>query len=125
MNFVFIKFLFLIFFFLSDKCPYAFYKTQPYISLPIIAALKLKSKFLFNRFNSHIESRAFQTNDLARSSETDFTQNNTNEIPNELDHTIRFASLGLAVKNIFHDLIVRRILSFARLIQMTSFIWES
>lgn len=128
--FSFISLFFLFFFWsiLSDKCTYEFYKTQPFISLPILAALNmdgLEPNSIFNRFNSNIESRSFQKNGLTLPSNNDFTKENANDSSDNLDTTIRFASLGLAVKNIFQDLIVRRFVSFTRLNRMASYIWES
>lgn len=85
----------------------------------------LEPNSIFNRFNSNIESRSFQKNGLTLPSNNDFTKDNANDSSDNLDTTIRFASLGLAVKNIFQDLIVRRFVSFTRLNRMASYIWES
>lgn len=121
-------FLFLILFF-SSECPFTFYKTQPFISQPILSALSanpLNSNLLFSQLNSDVESRSFHQNDMIYSTiNSDFTRDNSNELPEDLDHSIRFASLGLAARHLFEDLIVRRIVSFTRLIKMTSNIWHS
>lgn len=124
----YVIFLFLILFF-SSECPFTFYKTQPFISQPILSALSanpLNSNLLFSQLNSDVESRSFHQNDMIYSTiNSDFTRDNSNELSEDLDHSIRFASLGLAARHLFEDLIVRRIVSFTRLIKMTSNIWHS
>lgn len=134
--FFFLHSLFLLFIFIfilksllcSDGCPFQYHQSHLYISQPILSAIKagqLKSKLLFgNEINLDIESRSFG-NQPSNSLDTDFTKNNTNDFSDELQHSIRFASLSLAAQNIFHDLIVRRIESFMRLIKITKLIWHS
>lgn len=135
-DFFFIFFCIFIFLFIldskSDGCLYQFYQSHLYISQPILSAIKtghLKTKLIFAGLNLNIEPRSFENQRAvslpSNSLNTDFTKNNTNELPDELQHSIRFASLSLAAQNIFHDLIIRRIASFVRLIKMTKLIWTS
>lgn len=49
----------------------------------------------------------------------------TKENPMELEHSIRLASLGLAAKNIFQDMVVRRLIGFTRLLKLATNILES
>lgn len=116
----------------SDGCPYQYHQSHLYISQPILFALKtgqLKSKLIIGGINLDIESRSFENQKslqpASNSLSTDFTKNNTNDFSDELQHSIRFASLSLAAQNIFHDLVVRRIESFMRLIKITKLIWHS
>lgn len=113
------------FFWFSFGCPYEYYQSHLFISQPILAvlnAVQLKSQLIFGGYNG-VEARSYQNqNPLAISTnsfDNDFTKNNTIVLTDQLQHTIRFASLSLAAQNIFHDLVIRRIASFFRLIQIT------
>lgn len=128
---------FLIIFLCSDGCPYQFHQSHLYISQPILSILKaaqLKSAFIFGGINFEMESRSLenkksfqqqQQQQPNHSLNADSTKNNTNYFSAELQNTIRFASLSLAAQNIFHDLIVRRVASFLRLIKITTIIWDN
>lgn len=124
-------FSFLIFFVFSPKnCQYEFFKTEPFISYPLLSALNaksLKSNFIFEHANPEVDSRSFYINGMLRSSDLfsdDFTRENSKESNNDLDHSIRLTSLGLAARNIFNDLIVRRIAGFARLLRLATDIYS-
>lgn len=126
---VFIIILFL-FFISSQNCPYAFYKTEPFISFPILSALNpkaLRANVILEKTNPELESRSFYINGFLRPSDSfndDFTRENANESNHKFDESIRFTSLGLAVRNIFNDMIVRRIAGFARLLRLASDIYS-
>lgn len=103
-----------MFVFSSLICPYEYFKSEPYISAPLLSALNSardKTNVISNTIshgsNNEIESRSFYSNS------------------DQFDHSLRFASLGLAAKNIFQDMIVRRITGFARLVRLASNIWDS
>lgn len=103
------------YFFSSQYCPFDFYKSESYISVPLLSALNsghLKPG-VFQPLNSEIESRSLYLN------------GNPNENSPELESSIRFASLGLAAKNIFQDMVVRRVVGFTRLLKLASNIWDS
>lgn len=137
--FLFIFFQYLCYFYFgikflcSGECPYQYHQSHLYISQPILSVLKavqMKSALIFGGINFEIESRSFENQRSSQQSpshslNTDFTGNNTKDFSNELQHSIRFASLSLAAQNIFHDLIVRRIASFMRLIKITTTIWDN
>lgn len=86
----------------------------------------LKSKFLFGGLNLE-SSRSFDNHKLAASPttslSTDLANFNSNAFPEDLQHKIRFASLGLAAQNIIRELFVRRIANFMRFLKITKFIW--
>lgn len=140
LNFFFHFFMFSFSFFIffeiifshSDACPYQYHQSHLYISQPILSVLKaaqLKSTLLFGGINFEIESRSFEKQKSSQqqpshSLNVGVNKTNTNNFPDELQHTIRFASLSLAAQHIFHDLIVRRIASFVRLIKITTSIWD-
>lgn len=104
--------------FFSSYCPLDFYKSESFISMPLLSALN-SGHFKPNVFQpSEIESRSFNG---ARSLGYDYTRVNSDE----LEKSIRFASLGYAAKNIFQDMVVRRVMSVARLWKLASNIWDS
>lgn len=107
-------FRFYILIFSSLNCPYEYLKSEPYISAPLLSALNSAqektnriSNAVFHKPNTGIESRSFYTNS------------------DQFENSLRFASLGLAAKNIFQDTIVRRITGFVRLMKLASNIWDS
>lgn len=108
-------------YFFSSYCPFDFFKSDSYISAPLLSALN-SGHFkpgVFQPPNS-IESRALYINE-PRSFGNDYTRENSAE----LENSIRFASLGLAAKNIFQDMVVRRVVGFTRLLKLASNIWDS
>lgn len=109
-------------------CPFGFYQTEPYISLPLASALsasQLKANIVFGNANAVIGARSFHGyNDRTgpkRSFDTDFTRDD----PNDIDGRVRIASLALAVRTIFNDVIVRRVIGFVRFVQLGTAIWKS
>lgn len=114
----------LFFIFISSKliCPYEFFKSELYISAPILSALNsgpLQSNDP-QISNSAIESRSMDSNGI-HSSSYDYTR----EKSIELEHSIRFVSLSLAAKHIFKDMVVRRFVGFIRLVTLASSILDS
>lgn len=109
------------FFSAQSYCPFEFYKSEAFISMPLLSALNsghFKTAIL-SPSNSVIESRSLYL-DGARSLGNDYEENSA-----EIDKSIRLASLGLAAKNIFQDMVVRRVVGFTRLVKLASNIWDS
>lgn len=117
-------------------CPLEYYKTEPFISLPLLTALKSNSiddehsnnkrsyelsDFGNNNNNNSIsiESRSndavLETHDFTR----EHHRNNT-----ELEDDIRWASFGLIARNIFKDVVVRPFQSFSKFFQTAQHIWD-
>ena len=115
----FVNFISIMFFSSQSYCPFEFYKSEVFISMPLLSALNFKTAIL-SPPNSVIESRSSYL-DGARS----LGNENTKENSPELDKSIRLASLGLAAKNIFQDMVVRRVVGFTRLVKLASNIWDS
>lgn len=109
-------------------CPFDFYKTEPYISLPLLSALsasQLNAGIVLGNTNAVIGSRSFHGyGDYVgpkRSFDNDFTRDD----PNDIDGKVRIASLALAVRTIFNDVIVRRFVGFVRFVHLSTAIWKS
>lgn len=119
-----------IFSFQNSKCPFEYYKTEPYISLPllsILSASQLKADLLFGDTSAVIGARSFYAYNgvgTKRSFNNDFTRDKSNETA-DADSNLKLASLGLAVWNIFNDLVVRRVVGFLRFIHLSSAIWKA
>lgn len=95
--------------------------------MPLLSALdpstKGKADIVYEKSNPEIESRSFLgfngffgPNYLFNN---DYTRENSSNT-NELDNKIRIASLGLAIRNIFNDIIVRRINGFIRFLKLAT-----
>lgn len=90
--------------------------------MPLLSALN-SGNFkpgILSPSNSVIESRSLYL-DGGRSLGNEYSEENSAE----LDKSIRLASLGLAAKNIFQDMVVRRVVGFTRLVKLASNIWDS
>lgn len=83
-----------------------------------------KRSYNVNAFNQ-IESRSFENNLLESNNypHQDFTRENTNTT-SDFDNSIRLASLRLAAKNIFKDIVLRPINGFARFFKTAATIWD-
>lgn len=99
-------------------CPFDFYKTEPFISSPLLSVLNSR------RINPNVaigqigESRSF-SNGIFGSFNTDYTRDNAS-ISDELDNSIRLASLPMVARNIFNDIFVQRISAFGRFLRLAT-----
>lgn len=116
----------------TPQCPFGFYKTVPYISLPLLSVLspsQLNAAMVYDDTNLVVGSRSFHGYNggyvgSKRSFTNDFTRDDPNDTT-EIDGKLRLASLGLAVRNIFNDVIVRRVVGFIRFIRLSSTILKA
>ncbi|XP_031635874.1 acidic phospholipase A2 PA4 isoform X3 [Contarinia nasturtii] len=107
----------------KSNCSYGFYKSESYISAPLLSALnsgQLKPH-VYHVSNSEMNARSMYSNAFHSPNSRIFAK----ETPMELENSIRLASLGLAAKNIFHDMVVRRLIGFTRLLKLATHILES
>lgn len=125
----FIFLFFLWFGSLEYFCPFGYFKTEPYISLPLLKALdkaKINADFVFEQTDRHDQSRSFYFDGFLQPSHlfnNDFTRENSNAT-SKLDNDIRLASLGFVAQNILKDVVVRPFNKFVRFFQLTSNIWD-
>lgn len=117
---------------LKPICPLEFYRTEPFISYPLLSAIR-KHEFLFARssgkFLQQNDWNADNRNDAIDdgSSEyesNDFTIDKSNPM-NGIDHRLRLASIGLLAKNLFKDIVIRPISGFAKMVHTAKSVWDS
>lgn len=121
--------VFLCFSFSSTPfCPFEFYKTEPYFSLPLLSVLhenRIKTDFMYEQPRSRaIDSRAFHSNSVIDSFSHDYTRDNSSS-SDVLDMNIRLASLPMVARNIINDIFVQRIGAIGRFLKIASNIWDS
>lgn len=118
-------------FYVSIKpfCPLEYFKTEPFISLPLLLALdsaQVKADFVFEEADSDVAQRSFYLDGFLKQSRlfnNDFTREASNA-STKLDNDIRLASLGFAARSIFKDVVIRPFTGFARFFQLATNIWD-
>lgn len=101
------------------ECPLDFFKTEPFISEPLLSAIgnnNNHSRHAIPQPKSAMNlKRSYDVNSASSTTNThDFTRELVHQTP-ELDKHIRLASIGLVARNIFKDIVIRPIKGLAKL----------
>lgn len=111
-------------------CPLDFFQTEPYISYPLLSAINSNENTLMRSNNkrsydvNRVTSTVHGFEPAINYDTDDFTIEKPN-VTSEFNNKIRLASLGMVVKSIFKDIVIRPINGFAKLVQTAKGVWES